>query len=77
MLPDAITHDSELARHLHISHQHLGVDGFEASLGDPRTGTQVLRTSDELERLMLDEQSDALAAARQPPSSRQQSANRC
>lgn len=48
------THDSELARHLHISHQHLGVDEFKASLVDPRTGTQVLRTGDDFERLMLD-----------------------
>ncbi len=48
------THDSELARHLHMSHQHLGVDEFEASLVDPRTGTQVLRTGDDFERLMLD-----------------------
>jgi len=38
VLTDATTHDSELARHLHISHQHLGVDEFEASLVDPRTG---------------------------------------
>lgn len=48
------THDSELARHLHTSHQHLGVDEFKASLVDPRTGTQVLRTGDDFERLMLD-----------------------
>jgi hypothetical protein len=48
------THDSELARHLHTSHQHLGVDEFEAVLSDPRGGTQVIRTGDDFERLMLD-----------------------
>ena len=51
------THDSELARHLQTSHQHLGVDEFKASLVDPRTGTQVLRTGDDFERLMLDAKS--------------------
>jgi hypothetical protein len=48
------TNDSELARHLHTSHQHLGVDEFEATLVDPCTGTQLLRTGDDFERLMLD-----------------------
>jgi len=48
------THDSELARHLQSNHQHLGVDEFQAAIVDPRTGTQVLRTGDEFERLMLD-----------------------
>jgi hypothetical protein len=51
------THDSELARQLHTSHQHLGVDEFKASLVDPRIGTQVLRTGDDFERLMLDAKS--------------------
>lgn len=48
------THDSELARHLHTSNQHLGVDEFEAALVDPRTGTQLVRTGDDFERYMLD-----------------------
>lgn len=48
------THDSDLARHLHTSHQHLGVDEFKAVLSNPREGTQVLRSGDEFERLMLD-----------------------
>lgn len=48
------THDGELARQLHMNHQHLGVDEFEAVLSDPRDGTQVLKTGDDFERLMLD-----------------------
>jgi len=48
------THDSELARHLHTSHQHLGVDEFKVVLSDPRGGAQVLRTGDDFEHLMLD-----------------------
>lgn len=48
------THDSELARHLHTSHQHLGVDEFKAVLVDLRMGTQLVRTGDDFERLMLD-----------------------
>lgn len=48
------THDSELARQLQVSHQHLGVDEFRASLVDARTGTQIVRTGDDFERLMLD-----------------------
>ena len=48
------THDTELARQLHMNHQHLGVDEFQAVLSDPRDGTQVLKTGDEFERLMLD-----------------------
>lgn len=33
------------------------MDEFKASLVDPRTGTQVLRTGDDFERLMLDAKS--------------------
>jgi hypothetical protein len=48
------THDGELARHLHISHQHRGVDEFQAALADAAAGTQVLRSNDQFERCMLD-----------------------
>jgi hypothetical protein len=48
------THDSELARQLQVSHQHLGVNEFRASLVDARTGSQIVRTGDDFERLMLD-----------------------
>lgn len=47
------THDSELARDLHALYQHRGTDEYEATLIDPLAGTQLVRTGDEFEQLML------------------------
>ena len=34
-------------------HQHLGIGEYEATLVDPRDGTQIVRTGDDFEHLML------------------------
>lgn len=48
------THDAELARDLHSLHQHTGVDRFEVNLMDPREGSQLVRTGDDFENLLLE-----------------------
>lgn len=48
------THDAELARNLHSIHQHIGVDKFEVNLLEPREGSQLVRTGDDFENLLLE-----------------------
>lgn len=48
------THDSELARHLAVNHQHRSPDRFEAYLLDPREGTTLVRTGDDFEKYLLE-----------------------
>jgi hypothetical protein len=48
------THDSELARHLAVNHQHRSPDRFEAYLLDPREGTTLVRAGDDFENHLLE-----------------------
>lgn len=50
------THDPELARALHVWHQHRGVGQYQAVLVDPITGTRLEVTGDDFENLMLEAQ---------------------